>query len=75
MAYITDAKICRSASMFEIIHMWFWKGYGLWYWLISLKFVLKGPIDDKSALVQMMAWHQIGDKPLPEPMLTQFTDV
>ena len=41
---------------------------------ISLKFVLKGPIDNKSALVQVMAWCQAGDKPLPEPILTQFID-
>ena len=41
---------------------------------ISLKFVPKGPIDNKSALIQVMAWRQTGDKPLPEPMLTQFTD-
>ena len=41
---------------------------------ISLKFVPKSPIDNKSALVQVMAWHRTGDKPLPEPMMTQFTD-
>ena len=41
---------------------------------ISLKFVPKGPIDNKSALVQVMAWRRTGDKPLPEPVLTQFTD-
>ena len=41
---------------------------------ISLKFVPKSPIDNKTALVQVMAWRQTGDKPLPEPMLTQFTD-
>ena len=41
---------------------------------ISLKFVSKGPIDNKTALVQVMAWRRIGDKSLPEPMLTQFTD-
>ena len=41
---------------------------------ISLKFVLNGPIDNKSTLVQVMAWRQTGDKSLPEPMLTQFTD-
>ena len=41
---------------------------------ISLKFVPKGPIDYKSALVQVMAWHRTGEKPLPESMLTQFTD-
>ena len=42
---------------------------------ISLTFVVtKGQIDNKSALGQVMAWRRIGDKPLPEPMLTQFTD-
>ena len=41
---------------------------------ISLKFVPKGPIDNKVALVQVMAWCRTGDKPLPEPMLTQFSD-
>ena len=41
---------------------------------ISLKFVPKGPIDNNSALVQGMAWHRTGDKPLPEAMMIQFTD-
>ena len=41
---------------------------------ISLKFVAKGSIDKKSELVQVMTWCWTGDKPLPEPMLTQFTD-
>ena len=41
---------------------------------ISLKFVPKGPIDYKSALVQVMVWHRTSKKPLPESMLTQFTD-
>ena len=31
-------------------------------------------IDSKSALVQVMAWHQTGTKPSPEPMLTQCED-
>ena len=31
---------------------------------ISLKFVPKGPIENNSALVPIMAWRQIGDKPL-----------
>ena len=42
---------------------------------IPLKFVPKVPIGNKSTLVQVMAWRQIDDKPLPEPVLTQFTDV
>ena len=40
---------------------------------ISLKFVPKGPIHNNPALVQIMAWHLIGGKPLFEPMLTRFT--
>ena len=36
---------------------------------ISLKFVPRSPINNKPALVQVMAWHKIGDKPLPEPMM------
>ena len=39
--------------------------------MISLKFVPKGPIDNKSALVQVVAWRRTGDKPLPEPKMTQ----
>ena len=40
----------------------------------SLKFVAKGTIDNKWALVQVMDWRLFGAKPLPEPMLIQFTD-
>ena len=40
---------------------------------ISLKFVPKGPIDIKPALVGMMAWRRIGDRPLPKPMLAELT--
>ena len=36
---------------------------------ISLKFVYKGPINNISALVQIMAWRRPGDKPLSEPMM------
>ena len=36
---------------------------------ISLKFVPKGLIDNKTALVQVMAWRRTGNKPLPEAVL------
>ena len=36
---------------------------------ISLKFVPKGPINNNPALVQIMAWRRLGDKPLSEPMM------
>ena len=41
---------------------------------ISLKFVFKHLIDNNLALVKIMAWRSISDKPLSEPMLTRFTD-
>ena len=41
---------------------------------ISLNFVPKGSIDNNPALVEVMAWRRIGDTPLPEPMMTPFTD-
>ena len=41
---------------------------------ISLQFVPKGSVDNKSVLVQVMAWRLTGDKPLPKPILVQFTD-
>ena len=44
------------------------------FWFKFKKFIPKGPIDNKAALMQVMAWHQANDKPLPKPMLTQFTD-
>ena len=37
---------------------------------ISLKCVSRSPIENKPALVHVMAWRRTGDKPLPEPMLT-----
>ena len=36
---------------------------------ISMKFVLKGPINNIPSLVQIMAWRRPGDKPLSEPMM------
>ena len=33
-----------------------------------------GPIDNMSALVQIMAWRRSGDKPLSEQMPTQLSD-
>ena len=38
------------------------------------KFDPKGPIDNKSAFFQVMAWCPIKLKPLPEPMMSQLTD-
>ena len=45
------------------------------FWLkFDRKFSPRGPIDNNSALVDVMAWHWTGDKPLYEPMKNKFTD-
>ena len=36
---------------------------------ITQKLIPRSPIDNKPALVQVMAWHRTGDKLLSEPML------
>ena len=41
---------------------------------ISLNFVPKGSINNIPALVEIMAWCQRGNKPLPEPMMTQLIE-
>ena len=41
---------------------------------ISMMFAPRGPVDNKPALIQVMAWRLIGAKPLPEQMLIQFID-
>ena len=41
---------------------------------ISLKFVPRSPVDNKPALIHIMAWRRTGDKPLHEPMMTQLTE-
>ena len=37
-------------------------------------FPSRGPLDDKSALVQVIAWRPTGDKLMTEPMMTWVTD-
>ena len=41
---------------------------------ISLKDVPRLLIDNNPTFIYTMAWHCVGDKPLAEPMLTQFTN-
>ena len=45
-----------------------------WLWIlinIPLEIVPKGPINNIPPLVQIMAWHQPGAKPLSEPMMVR----
>ena len=49
---------------------WIFLNENLWISIdISLKFVPRGPINNITALVQIMAWRRPGDKPLSEPMM------
>ena len=41
----------------------------------TLKFVPRSPLENKSALVQVMTWRRKGDKSLSEPMLAHFTSL
>ena len=64
MATISETTISNAVTSME-------------FWIskkVSLKFVSKGLFDNKSALVQVIAWRQTGDKPLPYPMMTQLND-
>ena len=56
----------------RLFQMYFLEWKFLYFNSNFTKFVPKGAIDNKPALVQVMAWRQTGDKPLPEPVLTQF---
>ena len=41
---------------------------------ILLPFIPKGPVNNKSTLIKLMAFYQTSHKPLSESMTTQFTD-
>ena len=41
---------------------------------MSLKCFTKCPVDNKPALIQVMAWRRTGDKPLHKPMMAQVTN-
>ena len=73
--WVKDSSACwglnELTALFQII---FWKKmcYFLegkfWNFIFkkSLKFIPEGPVDNKLALAQVMAWHQTGKYRLPE---------
>ena len=49
---------------------WIFLNENVWISIeVSLKFIPNGPINNITALVQIMAWRRPGDKPLSEPMM------
>ena len=69
---LLDKMSAISKTTYSDAFLWM-KGF-VFLLKISLKFVLKGPMDNSLACIWIMAWRRIGDKPLSEPMLTQVTD-
>ena len=54
------------------IFKWMFLNENVWISIdISLKFVPRGPINNILTLVQVMAWHRLGNKPLSEPMMVR----
>ena len=51
---------------------WIFLNQNVWISIkISLRYVPKGPINDITALVQIMAWCRSGNKPLSEPIIVR----
>ena len=80
---LSGNKLLPEPVMIKFISPWTkWLPFSRWHFKMHFhewkvlyfdsKFTEVCSIDNKSALVQVMAWHRTGDKPLPEPMLTQF---
>ena len=76
--YSTHLPLDKMASISQTISsdaFSLMKSFVFWLDRTSLKFAPNGPIDSNQALVWIMAWHRIDDKPLSEPVLTWFIDV
>ena len=61
----------KFAAIFSIFEVVFWNGNPRLLIHISLKSLPNGPINDKSSLIQVMAWFRMGKTSLPEQIWTQ----
>ena len=53
-------------SIFPSLNEYWWIAFQ-----VSLKFVPDSPVDNKPPLVQVMAWHRTGHRPLSEPSMAK----
>ena len=59
-----------AAIFADVIFIYIFLNENIWISItISLKFVPNGPINNIPSLVQKMAWHKTGNKPLFSPMM------
>ena len=70
---INTLRLRQNGSHFpDDILKWIFLNTNVWIWInISLKFVLRCPINNIPTLVQVMAWCRPGNKPLFEPMMAR----
>ena len=72
---------CHGNSVYITGPLWgestaFWPKQNIGFFIpMSQNFVAIDPIYNESALVKKMAWHRTGDKPLPDLIMTLFTNV
>ena len=73
---LTHIPLDKTAAILtdDIFKCIFWNENEIIVIPISLKFVQRSPANNKPALVQVMVRCWTGDKPLPEPIMTQSTD-
>ena len=71
--FVNTLRLRQNGHHFpDDIFQWIFLNENVWILIkISLKFVLKRPINNIPALVQIMAWCQTGHKPLSEPMMVR----
>ena len=73
--WLTHLPLGKMAAISQMYFQIQFRGWKVCFLIkISLKFVPKVSIENNPALVVIMAWYRIGDKPLSEPMLTRFSD-
>ena len=65
----------RGRDKMAAILKWIFLNENVWISIqISLKFVPWGPLNNIPSMVQIMAWHRPGDKPLSEPIMASLRD-
>ena len=69
LTHLTLDKMTAFLQMIFSAAFWWIKSFFILV-KISMKFLPDGPINNNTALAQIMAWCWIGNKPLSEPMLT-----
>ena len=72
LTYLTHLPWTKTADVWQTTfsNAFSWIIFFGFFIRILLKFVPNDLIENKSALVQIMAWYRTGDKPLTEPVLS-----